>query len=146
MVDLAYIVISKLAIFRSDIRRWLYRNPVDQTWQDFQDVFTTAHQELRETEASVGEIGFQSANAIISQMVNQVVTELRAKIPQREPPVEQEPPENPPVTNPPLVLAIGTPAPDTNMIAMLTTIQANIYAMCLQMETANMHAHNNYGG
>ena len=41
MVDLGYIMVSKLPIFRSDIRHWLWRDPADQSWQDFQDVFTT---------------------------------------------------------------------------------------------------------
>ena len=76
MVDLGYIAVSKQPIFRSDIRRWLRRDPVDQTWQDFQDAFTTAHQELRETELSMDELGYQSANAMVSQMANQVIEEL----------------------------------------------------------------------
>ena len=66
MVALVYMVISKLPIFRSDIRRWLHRTPVDQTWLDLQHVFTEAHPELREMEASVDEIRCQQANAIVS--------------------------------------------------------------------------------
>ena len=58
MVDLACLVISKQPIIRSDVRRWLRRPQEDQTWQDFQDIFTRAHQELRNTEAPVDEIGF----------------------------------------------------------------------------------------
>ena len=74
-MDLKYIVIARQPIFRSDVRRWLRRLPGDQTWQDFQDVFTDAHQELRDTEASVDEIGFQSANAIVSQIVEELHNE-----------------------------------------------------------------------
>ena len=58
MVDLGYIVVSKLPIFRSDIRRWLQRNPTNQSWQDFQDIFTTAHQEFRKTETSLDDMGY----------------------------------------------------------------------------------------
>ena len=43
MVDLGYIVVSQLPLFRSDVRRWLRKDPADQGWMDFQDHFTTAH-------------------------------------------------------------------------------------------------------
>ena len=36
MVDLGYMVLARQPIFRSDIRRWLRRDPADQTWADFQ--------------------------------------------------------------------------------------------------------------
>ena len=85
-------------------------------------------------------------NVIISYMANQVVVELRAKLPQREPTMEQEPPENPPPTNTPLALATGTPVSDTNMMTMLATMQANMEAMRLQMEASNQHAYFDYRG
>ena len=75
MVDLGYIVIAKQPIFRSDVRRWLRCLSEDQTWQDFQNVITIARQELRNTEASVNEIGFQSANAIVTQIVDKLRNE-----------------------------------------------------------------------
>ena len=146
MVDLAYIVVSKLPIFRSDIRRWLRRDPADQTWQDFQDVFSVAHQELRETESTIDDIGFQSANAIISQMANQVVAELRAELPQREPTMVQTPPEPSPPSSTPLALATGTPSTEATMMTMFATMQVNMDAMRLQMETANLHSPSDYGG
>ena len=58
MVDLGYMVIVKQPIFRSDVRRWLRHLPGNQTWQDFQNVFTDAHHELMDTEAPVNEIDF----------------------------------------------------------------------------------------
>ena len=36
---------------------------------------TEAHQELRDTDATVNELGFHSANAIVSQIVNQLRNE-----------------------------------------------------------------------
>ena len=142
MVDLGYIVVSRQPIFRSDIRRWLRREPVDQTWQDFQDVFTTAHQELRETESSMEEMGYQSANAMASQMANQVIEELRAEMHERAPAVDHSPPPAPPPpTTPPatpLALATGIPQ-DQNMMAMLATMQANMEQMRLQMNAQNQY-------
>lgn len=72
MVDLGYIVLSKLPIIRSNIRKWICHNPSDQTWLKFQATFTEVHQELRETDASVDEIDFQSTNTIISQIVQKL--------------------------------------------------------------------------
>ena len=57
MVDLRNFLITKQLIFRSDVLCWLHHLPDDQTWQDFQDVFTVAHQELSNMEASVHDIG-----------------------------------------------------------------------------------------
>ena len=70
MVDLGYIVVSRLPVFRSDVRRWLRRDPADQTWTNFVDTFTTAHHELRKTNTSIDEIGYQSASVMVSQMVS----------------------------------------------------------------------------
>ena len=47
MVDFGDMVLARQPIFRSDIRRWLRRDPADQTWANFQTFFTNAHQELR---------------------------------------------------------------------------------------------------
>ena len=76
MIDLGYIVVSCLPVFRADVRRWFRRDLADQPWADFVDAFTTAHQELCETNALLDEIGYQSANAMVSQMASQVVKEL----------------------------------------------------------------------
>ena len=54
------------------------RRPLlEQTRQNFKLEFTTAHQELRDTNATVDEPGFSSANAIVAQTADQ----LRAEIP-----------------------------------------------------------------
>ena len=143
MVDLGYIVVSKLLIFQLDIRRWLRRNPTDQSWQDFQDVFTTSHQELRETEASLDDMGYQSENAMVIQMVNQVIAELRSEIPEREHTFVTLRHENPPPSVP-LALAVDSPAPDPNAMSMFDTVQANMDAMRLQMEAENQQPYVDY--
>lgn len=78
MVDLGYIIVSKLSIFRSDVQGGLRRDPVNQTYTtytEFQTAFTEAHQELREIEVSVDESGFQSTNVIVSQSVQELRSE-----------------------------------------------------------------------
>merc|ERR1719148_486318 len=82
IVDLGYIVLAKNIIFRGDILKWVRRPEVDETMANFKLTFTDAHQELRDTDASVDELGFHSANAIVEQIVQQ----LRTGIPNDVPP------------------------------------------------------------
>ena len=72
IVDLGYIVVSKNRIFRSDIQKSTRRPEYDNTWAIFKDMFTDAHKELRNTGTSVDELGFHSANAIVTQIVDQL--------------------------------------------------------------------------
>ena len=58
----------------------------DKTWTNFMTHFRQDHQELRDTDTTIDGLGFQSANAI----VNQIVKRLR------------EAKENDPVISPPL--------------------------------------------
>ena len=63
--DLGCIILSKNRIFRSDIRKWV-RKPEDKiTWTNFKSTFVEAHQELRDTDASIVELGFHSENEIV---------------------------------------------------------------------------------
>ena len=82
------------------------------------------------------EMGYQLVNAIVTQMSNQVITELRAEIPERAPTFEPPSPENPPPTAP-LALVTGTSATNPNMMSMFAPMQANMEAMRLQMDAAN---------
>ena len=75
MIDLAYIVVNNLPLFRSDVRWWLRRAPVDQTWTHIQDHLTNVHQELRKADASVDEVVFQLTNIIFSQIFDQLQKE-----------------------------------------------------------------------
>ena len=45
-------------------------------WPNFKIEFTAAHQELRDTVATIDNLGFSSANAIIAQIVNQLRAEV----------------------------------------------------------------------
>jgi len=89
MLNLGYIVVANLPIFRNDIHRWLRRDPSDQTWEDFITFFTVAHQELRETNVSADEIGFQSANTIVTQIVDHLRDEVNNQQSFQETPLEQ---------------------------------------------------------
>ena len=53
---------------------------VEQTWANFNPNFTATHQELRDTDTTVNELGFSSANAIVEKVVDQ----LRAEVPEVE--------------------------------------------------------------
>ena len=147
MVDLGYIVVSRLPVFRSDVRCWLCRDLIDQTWPNFIDAFTTTHQEPRKTNALVDEIGYQSANVMVSQIASQVVQELRsnANLPPGVPFTHEAPVKTPtpayPATHTPLALATGTTATDPAMATMFSTIQTNMEAMRLQLDNANYYGY-----
>ena len=57
----------------------MMRPLLEQTWQNFKLEFTTAHQELRDTGATVDELGFSSANAIVAQIFDQIRAEAPIK-------------------------------------------------------------------
>ena len=59
-------------IFRSYLRCWIPRLPQEHTWTNFVDHFISAHNDLRETNPSVDELGYQSAKAIVAQIVEQI--------------------------------------------------------------------------
>ena len=88
-------------------------------------------------------MGYQSENAMVTQMGDQVIAELRAEMSERghtsEPPRRESPP---PVV--PLALATGTLATDPNVISMFAIMQANMDAMRLQMEAANKQPYVDY--
>ena len=44
----------------------------DKTWTNFITHFRQAHQELRDTDATIDELGFQSANSIVEQIVERL--------------------------------------------------------------------------
>ena len=91
------------------------------------------------------ELGYQSANAMVSQMANQVIEELRAEMHERAPAVNHPPPHAPPpTTTPPSTpLALATVLPqDQNMMAMLATMQANMEQMRLQMNAQTQQPQN----
>ena len=72
LVDLGYMVVASQPVFRSDLRRWIHRTSANQTWIEFVNFFCEDHHELRETETSMDDLGYQSANVILSQIVDQL--------------------------------------------------------------------------
>ena len=72
LVDLGYMVVASQLVFRSDLRRWIRRPSANQSWPDFIIFFCEAHHELREAETSMDKMGYQLANTIISQIVDQL--------------------------------------------------------------------------
>ena len=71
-VNIGYLIFSKHPIFRSDLRKWMRKLIQDNTWTNFIIHFRQAHQELRNTDTSMSELGYQSANAIVEQIVEQL--------------------------------------------------------------------------
>ena len=74
------------------------RNPIaKKTWINFMTHFHHSYQELRDTDATIDQLGFQSANAIVEQIFellradNEVVPSLSPPPPDQEPPVHGPP-------------------------------------------------------
>ena len=72
LVDLGYMVVASQLVFRSDLCRWIRNLSVGQSWPEFISLFREAHPELCETETSMDALRYQLANAIVSQIVNQL--------------------------------------------------------------------------
>ena len=128
IVDLGYIIISKHQIFRSDIRKWMRRPLLQQTWPNFKSYFTVAHQELRNTDVTVDELGFSGANAIASQ----IVYHLRPEVPTE---TEQI------VTTTPPLLSDNIPTANTvqatlnpDIASLMASMLANIEAMRVRLK------------
>ena len=64
-VNMGYLIVSKKCIFRDDVRKWIRKLDVENTWQNFIDHFRQAHQEIRDTDSSIDKLGFHSVNAIV---------------------------------------------------------------------------------
>ena len=68
-VNIGYLIVTKQPIFRSDVRRWMRKSSVDRMWTKFMTHFCQAHQELQDTDTTIDELGLQSDNAIVEQIV-----------------------------------------------------------------------------
>ena len=71
-VNIGCLIVSKYPFFRSDVRKWVKKPLVENPWIRFIDHFRQAHQELRDTDTSMAELGYQSANAIVEKIVGQL--------------------------------------------------------------------------
>ena len=74
-VNIGYLIVNKQPIFRSDVRKWMRKPIVKKTWLNFMAHFRQAHQELRDTDTSMEELGFQTANAIVAHIVDRLRVE-----------------------------------------------------------------------
>ena len=70
-IDL-YMVVSSQPVFQSDLQQRIRLLLANQTWPNFITFFHKAHRELRKTETPIDELGYQSANAIVFQVVDQL--------------------------------------------------------------------------
>ena len=68
-VNIAYLILQKQPIFRSDVRKWMRKPTADKTWLNFTAHFRQAHNKLRDTDTTINKLGFQNANAIVEQIV-----------------------------------------------------------------------------
>ena len=118
-------MIAKQPTFRSDVRRWIRGLPGDQTWQDFQDFFTVTHQDLRDTEASINEIGSQLTNAIVTQIVDELRNENILQNQTEDTPVVAPDPPPPPV---------APSTQESTLVNLMNTMQSNMEAMRAQLD------------
>ena len=72
LADFAFIVINKQRAFREDVRAWMRRPPHLQTYADLKLHFTTAHTELRATDAITDKLGYHSTSAMVAQIIEQL--------------------------------------------------------------------------
>ena len=132
IIDLAYMIISKHRIFRDDIRAWMRRPQSEKTWINFKEAFLIAHQELRDTDATVDELGYHSDNEIVSQIVDQLRTSSKAHdSSQRDdvPAIDMTPDTD--TSSEANFIQTSDPAMTTLMASMMT----NMEAMMLRLES-----------
>ena len=149
LTDFAFIIINKQRAFRDDVRQWMRLNPIQQTYAALKLHFSAAHTELRATDATVDELGYHSANAMVTQIVEQlrlaavvdpqVWPEGPEPLPPQLPPPIQEPA---PIAN--AVVHAPAPAPDPIMVQLLAQMQQMQLQLNLQTNQGNRNQ--NRGG
>ena len=65
LIDFGFIIINKCRAFRNDVREWIRRAENEKNYANFKLHFTEAHLELRATDATVDELGYHSACAVV---------------------------------------------------------------------------------
>ena len=155
-VNIGYLIVNRQPIFRGDVRKWMRKPLVDKTWVNFITHFRQAHQELRDTDASMEELGYQSANAIVEQIVDR----LREEDQQHPPPIAapyydippgyNPPPEYeappPPPTLPPAPLPPTAPQQQANAVVPADPNTAVLAAMMANMQMMHDSMHQNFNG
>ena len=132
-VNMAYNIISRTGRFTENIREWLRRPIIQQTWINFKRHFSAAHKELKKLGALQlhDTMQYQQAN-IISQMV------LAAMQEQLQPPTQEEspPPE-------PLVHQANAATQDALIPLLMQQLQQQTQAMQEMMKTMQLNQGNN---
>ena len=142
ILDLAFLAISNYSSFRDNVRRWLCHPPTDQTYPDIVSFFQEVHVELHEIEASVNKLGFQLANAILTQIVDQLRSEMGANnLPTEEPersaeiflPIDQD-------------VNVALTTQDNTKNAVIKTMMENMESMGLHLEQAESRTAQPFSG
>ena len=134
-VNIRYLVVSKQPIFRNDVRQSM-RKPIEyKTGTNVMAHFRPAHQELREMDTTINELGFQSANAKVEKVVDRlrVVKENTQDINVHLPP--QPPQAVCPIQAQPQANAV-IPQVDPNIVSMQQMMQ--------NMQTMQDKVHQNF--
>ena len=126
-VKIGFLILNRQPIFHSDIRKWMGKPVLNKTWPAFITHFRQAHQELRDTDSTIDQLGFQSANAIVEQIVDRLRAEDSSMAPAymvpTPPPGYESSHPLPPGYGPPYP---PTPNPPTTATVLLTVLpQAN---------------------
>ena len=120
-------VVASQPVIRSDLRHWIRRPSANQTWPKFITFFREAHHKLRETETSMDKLGYQLANAIVSQIIDK----LRAAEDDNQPEPQDESE----------MVPIGKPIPQANttqdMAAFISTMMQTMKRMIAQLANHN---------
>ena len=99
--------------------------------------FSQAHQELRDTDTTIENLGFQSANAIVEQIVKRLREYEENEpviLPPPPPPIPQETPEEITIQQKQQANAVITPMDQT----------ALVHSMIQNMQMMHKHMHHNY--
>ena len=147
-VNIGYLIVSNHPIFRSDLRKWRRKPIQDKTWFNFIAHFRQAHQDLHNTDTSMSELGYQSANAFVKQIVK-ILREEEEKIIPPPPPVYELPPVYiPPKQPPPPPMyeptAQPSPPPQANTVIPANPNAAVLQAMMQSMKLIHDNMHQKY--
>ena len=71
-VSIGYLIIIKQPVFRSDLRKVDEEAIGRKKRMNLINHFRQGHQERRDTDTAIDQIGFQSANAIVKQIIDQL--------------------------------------------------------------------------
>jgi hypothetical protein len=80
IVAYTYNTIFQTGLFTNTCRTWRRRMAADKTWPNFKADFALAHQEIRESQSTAQGAGFQSANSVLENKLQQQTFEALANL------------------------------------------------------------------